>query len=72
MLVNPEVLDGHHSDPEESDDDALPVEQIEADEGELLAAFGIPGTANCDADLTADMEDDTDVRYLILPSQYSN
>jgi protein phosphatase 1 regulatory subunit 7 len=34
VLVNPEVLDGDHSDPEESDNDAVPVDQIEADEGE--------------------------------------
>lgn len=37
VLLNPEVLDGHHSDAEESDDDAVPVDQIDADEGELLS-----------------------------------
>lgn len=44
VLVNPEVLDGsgsHQSDAEDSDDDAVPVDQIEADEGALLfSEFG--------------------------------
>jgi protein phosphatase 1 regulatory subunit 7 len=45
VLVNPEVLDANYrSDPEESDDDAVPVDQIEADEGELLQAFGRTST----------------------------
>jgi protein phosphatase 1 regulatory subunit 7 len=38
VLVNPEVLDGNHSDADESDDDVVPVDQIEADEGEVLPA----------------------------------
>lgn len=42
VLVNPEVLDGkHHSDPEDSDDEAVPVDQIEADEGTIFLASGI-------------------------------
>lgn len=41
VLVNPEVLDGsHQSDPEDSDDDAMPVDQIEADEGGLYSVVG--------------------------------
>jgi protein phosphatase 1 regulatory subunit 7 len=34
VLVNPEVLDGHVSEPEDSDDEnAIKVDKIEADEG---------------------------------------
>jgi protein phosphatase 1 regulatory subunit 7 len=40
VLVNPEVLDGHVSDPEDSDDEeAIKVDQIEADEGNSLFAL---------------------------------
>lgn len=38
VLVNPEALDGtHQSDAEDSDDDAVPVDQIEADEGAIFS-----------------------------------
>lgn len=40
VLVNPEVLDGI-SDPEDSDDDVVKVDKIEADEGiYLYVSFG--------------------------------
>jgi len=42
VLVNPEVLYGAHSDPEESDDDDVKVDQIEADEGMNICAFRHP------------------------------
>lgn len=38
VLANPEAL----SDPEYSDEDAPPVDQIEADEGAQLCSFGTP------------------------------
>jgi protein phosphatase 1 regulatory subunit 7 len=41
VLVNPEVLDGHASDPEDSEDEgAVKVDQIEADEGMFPSELG--------------------------------
>lgn len=41
MLVNPEVLEGYVSENEESDEDAVKVDQIEADEGMRDLLLGV-------------------------------
>ena len=58
VLSNPEAL----SDPEYSDEDAPPVDQIEADEGTIVSAIMFPVSANPRyTDLLEDYEGDTDV-----------
>jgi protein phosphatase 1 regulatory subunit 7 len=46
VLVNPEVLDGYVSENEESDEDAVKVDQIEADEGTWRLAVLVVHTHN--------------------------
>ena len=58
VVSNAEIL----SDPEYSDEDAPPVEQISADEGMYSLAFPSVSLISAEADLLEDYELDTDVR----------
>ncbi|KAK4692749.1 protein phosphatase 1 regulatory subunit 7, partial [Lecanoromycetidae sp. Uapishka_2] len=56
VVTNAEIL----SDPEYSDEDAPPVEQINADEGGYVSAFSILSLTGNGADLLDDYEPDTE------------
>ena len=57
MVTNAEIL----SDPEHSDEDAPPVEQIVADEGNYISVYFAFLLTGCTVDLLEDYEPDSDV-----------
>lgn len=59
MVTNAEIL----SDPEYSDEDAPPVDHINADEGQSCFTFSMVPLTYSGADLLDDYELDTDVRH---------